>query len=225
MEFLLDTANIDDIKKYQEIIPLSGVTTNPSIIKKEGKADFFDRLAQIKQLIGDKRSLHVQVVATTTEGIVADAHAVLAKLGKDVYIKIPVNQAGLAAIKILKKENVRITATSIYTELQGFLAIAAGADYLAPYYNRMENNNVDANKVISDLNQVINHEQRNTKILAASFHTVNQITSAIANGAQAVTVAPSFIAEGLESHLITDAISDFTSDWESIFGKTTISTL
>lgn len=225
MEFLLDTANIDDIKKYQEIIPLSGVTTNPSIIKKEGKADFFDRLAQIKQLIGDKRSLHVQVVATTTEGIVADAHAVLAKLGKDVYIKIPVNQAGLAAIKILKKENVRITATSIYTELQGFLAIAAGADYLAPYYNRMENNNVDANKVISDLNQVINHEQRNTKILAASFHTVSQITSAIANGAQAVTVAPSFIAEGLESHLITDAISDFTSDWESIFGKTTISTL
>ncbi|KJY63001.1 Fructose-6-phosphate aldolase [Lactobacillus helsingborgensis] len=152
MEFLLDTANIDDIKKYQEIIPLSGVTTNPSIIKKEGKADFFDRLAQIKQLIGNKRSLHVQVVATTTEGIVADAHAVLAKLEKDVYIKIPVNQAGLAAIKILKKENVRITATSIYTELQGFLAIAAGADYLAPYYNRMENNNIDANKVISDLN-------------------------------------------------------------------------
>lgn len=225
MEFLLDTANIADIKKYQGIIPLTGVTTNPSIIKKEGKADFFNRLAEIKKIIGEKRSLHVQVVATTTEGIVADAHAVLKALGKDVYIKIPVNQAGLAAIKVLKKEKVNITATAIYTEIQGYLAIAAGADYLAPYYNRMTDNNIDANQVICNFNNLITKDNKQTKILAASFHTVNQVAQAIESGAHAVTVAPALIAEGLESHIIADAISDFTSDWESIYGKTTISSL
>lgn len=225
MEFLLDTANIADIKKYKEIIPLAGVTTNPSILKKEGKDDFFARLTEIKNILGEKCSLHVQVVATTTDGIVADAHAVLNALGKEVYIKIPVNQAGLSAIKILKKENVKITATAIYTEIQGFLAIAAGADYLAPYYNRMTNNNIDANKVIRNFNNLIVRDNKPTKILAASFHTINQITQAIESGSQAVTVAPAQIEEGLESHIIEDAIADFTSDWESIYGKTSISTL
>lgn len=225
MEFLLDTANIEAIKKYKEIIPLAGVTTNPSIIKKEGKDDFFERLLKIKHILGKNRMLHVQVVGTKTDDIVADAHSVLEKLGKDTYIKVPVNQAGLAAIKILKKEGVKITATSIYTELQGFLAIAAGADYLAPYYNRMENNNIDSNQVISNFAKVINREHKDTKVLAASFHTVNQITSAIESGAHAVTVAPAFIEEGLESHIIKDAIADFTSDWESIYGKTTIADL
>lgn len=225
MEFLLDTANIAAIKKYKDIIPLAGVTTNPSILKKEGKVDFFDRLTKIKTVLGKNRSLHVQVVATSTEGIVADAHAVLKALGKDVYIKIPVNQAGLAAIKILKKEDVKITATAIYTEIQGYLAIAAGTDYLAPYYNRMTNNNIDANKVIRNFNNLITIDNKPTKILAASFHTVNQITQAIESGAHAVTVAPAQIEEGLESHLIKDAITDFTSDWESIYGKTSISTL
>lgn len=222
MEFLLDTANITEIKKYKDIIPLSGVTTNPSILKKEGKTDFFDRLLKIKNILGPSRSLHVQVVATETEEIVADAHKILNILGKETYIKIPVNEAGLAATKILKSENVKITATSIYTELQGYLAIAAGADYLAPYYNRMMSSNIDANKVINGFNSLIIRENLQTKILAASFHTVSQITAAIESGSHAVTIAPSLIEEGLELHIINDAILDFTTDWESIYGKTRI---
>lgn len=225
MEFLLDTANIAEIKKYKEIIPLTGVTTNPSILKKEGKTDFFDHLLKIKNILGTKRLLHVQVVATTTEGIVQDAHKILDVLGKETYVKIPINQAGLTAIKILKGENVKITATSIYTAIQGYLAIAAGADYLAPYYNRMMNNNIDANKIIAAFNKVIIREDKPTKILAASFHTVGQIVEAIDSGSQAITVNPSLIKEGLESHIINDAIADFTQDWESVYGQTTISTL
>ncbi|MDF7638408.1 fructose-6-phosphate aldolase [Lactobacillus sp. ESL0791] len=222
MEFLLDTADDAAIAKYKEIIPLAGVTTNPSIMKKEGKVDFFERLKKIKEIIGANRALHVQVVATTRDGIIKDAHRIIAELGKETYVKIPVTQEGLAAIRVLKKEGVRITATAIYTELQGYLAICAGADYLAPYYNRMLESNINAKEVLSYFVEAIARTGSKTQVLAASFHTVQQINEAIESGAQAVTVAPEFIEKGLENHLIMDAVSDFSSDWSQIHGAGSI---
>lgn len=222
MELLLDTSDLETIKKYMSIIPLNGVTTNPTIVKKSGKVPFFEHMIKIHNILGSKRTFHVQVVGTTTEEMVNDAHTIQEKIGNDVYVKIPTNTAGLAAMQILRQEKIKITATAIYTAFQGYLAIAAGADYLAPYYNRMINMNIDANKVIMNLSQEIKHSKASTKILAASFHTVQQVNSALENGADAITMSSDILDTGLGAPVITAAINNFTKDWQTIYGKTTI---
>ncbi|UQS81906.1 fructose-6-phosphate aldolase [Bombilactobacillus folatiphilus] len=225
MEFLLDTSDLQAIQKYSTIIPLSGVTTNPSIIKKGGKVDFFARMKQIKQMLGPERTFHIQVVGTTTAEMVADAQTIRQEIGADVYVKVPTTAAGLAAMQILKADGFGITATAIYTEFQGFLATAAGADYLAPYYNRMVNMNINADQVIADMAQQIKQCGAKTKILAASFHTVQQVNAALVHGAQAVTMGPEILDTGLGVSAISAAVNDFTKDWQSIYGNTTIATL
>ena len=101
MEFMLDTANIADIKKFEKIIPLAGVTSNPSIVKNEGNIEFFSHM---KQIIGDDKSLHVQVVATDYEGMLKDAETILAKIDKNVFVKVPVSEEGLKVIKETRSE-------------------------------------------------------------------------------------------------------------------------
>jgi TalC/MipB family fructose-6-phosphate aldolase len=218
MEFMLDTANLEAIKKFEKIIPLAGVTSNPSIIKKEGKIDFFNHMKEIKKIIGDKASLHIQVVGEDYETILKDAKTILENIHKDIYIKVPVTSEGLKAIKTLKRENVNITATAIYTKFQGYLAIEAGADYIAPYYNRMENMNISPKEVITEFSKAIERSKNHTKILAASFKNVGQVNSAFECGAQAATVGCDILNQGFSMPAIKKAVDDFTSDWESIFG-------
>ncbi len=221
MEFMLDTVNIEKIRSYQAILPLAGVTSNPTILKQEGKIDFYPHLQEIKTIIGDA-SLHVQVVGETVTEILADAEAIAHHLGKETYIKIPVNEAGLAAIKTLKANGFRITATAIYTEFQGYLAIAAGVDYLAPYYNRMENLNIDAAAVIEALAAEIKRTNAESKILAASFKNVAQVNQACRKGAQAITAGPDIFAQALGMPAIQKAVTDFHTDWRSTFGLETV---
>ncbi|EHI74560.1 fructose-6-phosphate aldolase [Streptococcus criceti] len=222
MEFMLDTLNLEEIKKWAAILPLAGVTSNPSIAKKEGQIDFFEQMKKVRAIIGEGPSLHAQVVAEDVEGIVKDAHKLRDTLGGNLYIKIPVSPEGLTAIKQLKKEGFQITATAIYTVFQGLLAIEAGADYLAPYYNRMENLNTDPVEVISQLAQAIERKQATTKILAASFKNVSQMTKALAAGAQAVTAGADIFAAGFANPSIQKAVDDFAADWESTQGRSTI---
>lgn len=218
MEFLLDTVNLDAITHYLDVIPLTGVTSNPSICKKEGHFPFFEHMLAVQSLL-DGRELHVQVVGQTTEAMIQDAHMLLKQLGNDVYIKVPTNDPGLAAMKQLKIEGVHVTATAIYTAFQGLLAIGLGVDYIAPYYNRMCNMNIDAASVIRQFAQAIDSASAPTKILAASFHNVAQVTTALASGAQAVTMGPDVAATGLAMPAIRSAVSDFTADWESLYGS------
>ncbi len=218
MEFLLDTIHLDDISKAVATLPIAGVTSNPSIVKKEGPVPFFEQLRQVRQLIGPDRTLHAQVVGRTTDQMVRDAHTILAEVDDTVYIKVPTNEAGLAAMKQLKSEGVHLTATAIYSEFQGRLAIAAGADYLAPYVNRMVNMNVDAYAVIGRLADQIAREHASTKILAASFHTVQQVNDAFAAGAQAATMGVDVLHTALTNPAISNAVDQFTEDWESLYG-------
>ncbi|KRL02447.1 fructose-6-phosphate aldolase [Liquorilactobacillus capillatus DSM 19910] len=199
MELLLDTVNLDQIRKYKDIIALSGVTSNPSIVKKEGKINFFKHMRQIRALIGSHASLHVQVVGQTTAAILADAHTILEQIDPHVFIKIPTNPAGLAAIKLLKHEDINVTATAIYSEFQGYLALAADADYLAPYYNRMVNMNINAAEVITHLTAQIQRDHTHAQILAASFHNVQQVNTAFTAGAQVATISPAILETTLRS--------------------------
>lgn len=224
MEFMLDTVNLEKIRYYHAILPLAGVTSNPTILKQAGNIDFYDHLKEIQSIIGSA-SLHVQVVGETTEEIIADAEQILAYLGKEVYIKIPVNEAGLIAIKQLKKQAVRITATAIYTEIQGYLAIAAGADYLAPYYNRMENLNIDAADIIGALVAEITRTKSNSKVLAASFKNVAQLNTACRVGAHAITAGPDIFDQAFKMPAIQQAVTDFHNDWRETFSVETVKEL
>lgn len=221
MEILLDTANIPAIEKYNDIINLDGVTTNPTIVKKEGKIDFFNHMKKIRSIIGTGAHFHIQAVGKTKDDFIQDAYTIWDKVDGDVYVKIPTTEEGLAAIKELKGEGRPITATGVYTEFQAYMAMTVGADYIAPYYNRMRNMNIDAEAFIRNVANQIERDHSKSQILAASFHNVEEVNNAIRNGAQAVTMGPDVMAAGLNMPAIPKAVDDFYADWESVYGKGT----
>lgn len=218
MKLILDTANIDKIKEYLDYLPIDGVTTNPSILKKEGKIDFIKHMKLIRYLIGTEKSLHIQTIADDYEGIIKDARKIVESIDKDVYIKIPVTKDGLAAIKTLKAEGFNITATAIYSEIQALLATELGADYLAPYVNRMTNLNSDPYEVINNVAYNIAATNSDTRILAASFKNINQVLKAVQAGSTHVTVGSDVVDLFLEDANISKAVNDFSKDWEEVYG-------
>ncbi|MFJ7725161.1 fructose-6-phosphate aldolase [Neobacillus sp. NPDC097160] len=219
MELMFDTANLNEIEYYSKIFPIKGVTTNPSILKKEERLDVFTHLKKIRNIIGTTSSLHVQVTTDTSEEMVKEAYTIAEKLGKDIYIKIPVNEEGLKAIRILKREQLKITATAIYTMAQGDFAIMAGSDYIAPYFNRMENININSTSVINHFSTLIKEYNMETKILAASFKNIGQVMRAFESGAHCATVDPSLLHHSLKMPAIEDAVSNFKRDWEDVYGN------
>lgn len=225
MKYLLDTANLEAIRHYQDIFPIDGVTSNPSIVKKEGKIDFFKHMNEIRSVIGSDKTLHIQVTALDTEGMLKDADRILSAVDKDVYIKVPVTIEGIKAIKKLKEQGVNVTATAIYSKMQGFLAMEAGADYIAPYYNRMENMGLDPEDIITSFAEMIALYDYPTTIVAASFKNAGQVDKAHIAGAQAATLDPSILSAALQQPYITKAVADFDADWKSVYGNCTIAEL
>lgn len=139
MEFMLDTADLAAIEYWNDHLQLSGITTNPTILKKADAVDVFDRLRAIRKIIGTAKCLHVQVVGESAEEMVKDAARILQEVDQSVYIKVPTTPEGLKAMKLLKRKGVHITATAIYSEFQMYQAMMAEVDYMAPYFNRMVN--------------------------------------------------------------------------------------
>ena len=225
MEYLLDTANLEKIRKYNEYLSITGVTSNPSIVKKEGKINFFEHMKEIRSIIGFDKTFHIQVTDTTVDGMMKDADAILNKVDDQVYIKVPITLEGLKVLKTLKAQGVNTTGTAIYTVSQGFLAMEAGADFIAPYYNRMENLSIDPMEVIGSFAQMIDRYGYSTKILAASFKNVGQVNNAFMAGAQTATMDPSIIDAALAMPSIHQAVADFDADWKSVYGDKTIAML
>lgn len=217
-ELMLDTADEKVLSRELAAWPVAGVTTNPSILKKEGQIDVYARLDAIRKLCGPERSLHVQVVSGDTAGILAEAGIIRERLGQETCIKIPVSEAGLPAIKTLAQQGVHVTATAVYTTLQGMMAVLAGAEYVAVYVNRMENNCIDPGVVIGELRRFIDGCGSPAKILGASFKNVGQVTQAFAAGAQSVTVAPEVLHAGLGMASIGAAVEGFRRDFETLHG-------
>ena len=217
MEILLDTANIEQIKKYMALYQVVGVTTNPTIISRE-KAEFWPLLEEIKGLIGDKQ-LHVQVTAGTWEEMVKEAECILNRLGKDTYIKVPVNEQGVCAMKHLKAMGANVTATAVYSVQQAMLAASVGADYMAPYFNRMNNLNMDSKKVISEIADLYKIHDLPTKILAASFKNTEQVMDSLKVGAHAVTVSVDLLTTMVKNAIIDFAVDGFKKDWIHTYGN------
>ena len=220
MEILFDTANLAVLEELTPLYPVSGVTTNPTIIKAEGRVELYEHFRQIRRIIGPDRSLHIQVLAQDADGIVADAHRLLEQVDDSVFVKVPTTEQGVRAIRLLKEEGIGVTATGIYSKIQGILAIQAGADYIAPYVNRMESRGIDAGAVVGSLASLIDRHASECKIVAASFKNVAQITAALEAGAAAVTVSPALLRAALATPDVTEAVTAFARDWYDTFGTT-----
>lgn len=217
MDFLLDTADISAIRKYNDIYNIAGVTTNPVILSRAG-GEFLPTLYKIREIIKDKQ-LHVQVTASTPEEMVKEAEAIVKNLGRDVYIKVPVNEMGIKTIKTLKESGYRVTATVIYTLGQAVLASSVGADYVAPYFNHICDHVGDAGEIIGEMSGIFKSHKRDTKILAASFRNTNQIIRAISSGAEAVTLSPEMLSSILNIPSVDATISKFSKAWFDMYGE------
>lgn len=221
MRLMLDSANLKDLERALEIYPISGVTTNPQQIQGEGCIDFFGHLKSIRSLIGDDRSLHVQVLGRDKRTIIGEAEKICSILGEGTYISVPVTEEGLKAIGDLTKRGFNITATTVFSTIQGILAMLSGVKYVAVFYNRMLNNDIDAPRVIRELANMLWTNTSNTQVLAASFKNVTEITTSYASGAGACTVRPEVLSMGLGMPSIQKAVSDFRRDWDEVYqGKT-----
>lgn len=225
MKYLIDSANLDEIRALSEYLPIAGVTSNPSIVKKEGSVPFFAHMREIRSIIGNLRPLHIQVTATDYDGMMRDAEAVFRHVDEKVFIKVPVDFEGVKVIKALRRQGANVTATVVYGMDQAFMALEAGADCIAPYYNRMEALGVDAASVIGNIAGIIAHYGYETEILAASFKQPAQIDRAILAGAHSVTVAPDVLRGIFAKQVVADAVQAFSDDWTGLYGGKTLAEL
>ncbi len=218
MEYYLDTANIEDIKHANEFYPLSGVTTNPSIIAKE-KRDFWDILSDIRKIIGPDKLLFAQTVQTTAEKIVEEAKLLDRKSGGNFCVKIPICEEGLKATMELKKIGIKVLMTAIFTPAQALIAAKAGADYVAPYVNRLDNILGDGCEVVAQIAEEFAIHDLPCKVLAASFKNAEQVHRCAMSGCQCVTVSAD-ILKSVIAHPMTDsAIAGFDKDWKCVYGN------
>ena len=224
MELLIDDANVAAIKKMYEFYPIDGVTTNPSILAKTGRAPF-EVLKEIRTLIGAEAQLHVQAVAKDAAGMVKDAHRIVTELPGKTFVKIPAVQEGFKAMKQLKKDGIATTATAIYTPLQGFLAGKCGAAYAAPYINRIDNIGYDLFGVARAMIDFFQQNGLSTKLLAASFKNSQQVLELCKYGVGAATVAPSVIEGFVKNAAIDAAVQVFVEDFQKLTGKSAMHVL
>ena len=226
MRIILDTANLKDIAYFNTYYPIEGVTTNPTILSKEG-GDVLKLLRDIRAIIGEEKELHVQVTETEYEKMVAEAKALVAYLGdkKNTFIKIPATDVGLRATKTLSDEGYGITVTAVLTATQALLAANSGAAYVAPYVSRLENILADGVGTVEDIAIMFANNGTKCQILAASFKTAKEVLDVATVGCHTATVGSEVMAK-LLAHPTTDtSIAGFAADWKKAFGDTTLLTL
>ena len=217
MKLLIDNADIRKIEEAYSIFPLEGVTTNPTILAAAGRPPF-EVLKEIREFIGTQGALHVQVVAKEAEGILSDADRILDELGANTYVKVPVTREGLKAMKSLKRQGVRITATAIYTPMQAYLAGEAGAEYAAPYVNRIDNLGADGVETAERIHDIFEKNGYDCEVLAASFKNTQQVLELCEYGVGASTVAPDVLKGLIKNQIVVDAVQAFTIDFEGLCG-------
>lgn len=219
MKLLIDDANLEKIKKTLEFYPCDGVTTNPSILAKSGEKPY-TVLKKIRDLIGFDAELHVQVVSEKAEDMIKEAEKIVSVLGEcNTYIKVPTVPEGLKAMRILKEEGYSITATAIYTPMQAYLAAKAGADYVAPYVNRIDNLGADGIETTMKIQNILESNGFDTQVLAASFKNSQQVQALCEYGIGASTAATDIIEGLIKNASVSAAVQAFTDDFQALCGE------
>ena len=220
MELYLDTSDVDAVKALARIFPLAGVTTNPSIVA-AGDQTLEVLLPQLQEAMGGQGRLFAQVMATTAEGMVSDARKLRAIIA-DIVVKVPVTAEGLAAIKLLKEEGIPTLGTAVYGAAQGLLAALAGAEYVAPYVNRVDAQGGDGIQTVTDLQTLLKMHAPHAKVLAASFKTPRQALDCLLAGCESITLPLDVAQQMISSPAVDAAVVKFEHDWQSAFGRTSI---
>jgi fructose-6-phosphate aldolase 2 len=212
MIYLADTANCEEIKDLINYYPIAGVTTNPTLLAHEGKP-LSKIIPEIPGCIGD-RMIHIQTISENAEDILKEAKLYREYFGlkNNFYVKIPVTREGYRAIRMVKDSGMNVTATAIFTQQQAMMAANAGADFVAPYVNRLDNIVSHGIEVVSDIVKGIKMYNLDTNVLAASFKNVDQVYRVSLTGCHSVTLSYEVIL-ALMSHPMTDrGVMDFEKD-------------
>ncbi len=218
MQLVIDSANIEKINKLIEFFPIDGVTTNPSIIVNE-KKPYLPLLKEIRTVIGNKKELFVQVISKNATDMVEEAKYICETLSGNIIIKVPVTKEGIKTIKLLKQEGIRTLATTVYTPMNAYLAAKAGAEYVAPYVNRIDNLTGNGVKVVSEITELYSRHHLSCKVLAASFKNVQQIHNVCLAGAHGITAAPELIEALIAHPSIEENVDKFRKDWLDQYGE------
>lgn len=218
MLILIDDADLTNIEELYSRYPYDGVTTNPTILSKTGNPDPMDQLKKIRALIPEDAMLHAQVLSVNTADMVKEAEHMVSVLGKETYIKIPVTENGLKAISILSKEKIHVTATAIYGTMSAFMAAKAGAKFLAPYVNRLDNLGYGGVQIARDIHTMVKAAGYRAEVLGASFKNSQQILEMGKSGIGAVTVNTDLLKSLAFNGIAENAVKDFIHDFESCCG-------
>lgn len=214
MKLFIDTANTDEIKKANDMGVICGVTTNPSLVAKEGR-DFVEVVKEITQIVDGPVS--AEVISLDTDGMISEARELIEKINnKNLVIKIPMTAEGLSAVKILSSEGIKTNVTLIFSAAQALLAARAGATYVSPFIGRLDDVGEPGIDLISDISQIFTIHNINTEIIAASTRNPMHVVEAAKAGAHIATVPYKVIKKMIEHTLTDEGIKKFLADWETV---------
>lgn len=219
MELIIDSSNIEQIKELNDLLTITGVTTNSTILTKSGR-EAMDVVKDLCEVLSEDQLLFIQTVQTSFEGIMEEAKKISSIRNKNMYVKIPVTHEGLRAIKECKKLGIHTLATAIYTADQAFLAAMNGAEYLAPYTNRMCNYG-DGVQDVKDLIEMLRVNHMPAKVIAASFKNTYQVHELIKAGIQAVTVPCDVLYQMIDHPGTKIAVGEFSVNWQRAYNRNT----
>ena len=217
MKFFIDTANVEDIKRANDMGVICGVTTNPSLIAKEGR-DFKEVIKEITSIVDGPISGEVKATTVDAEGIIREGREIAA-IHPNMVVKIPMTVEGLKAVKVLSSEGIKTNVTLIFTANQALLAAEAGATYVSPFLGRLDDINqpgIELVRTIAEIFAVYGYE---TEIIAASVRNPIHVTDCALAGADIATV-PYKVIEQMTKHPLTDqGIEKFQADYKAVFGE------
>ena len=217
MKFFIDTANVDDIRKANDMGVICGVTTNPSLIAKEGRV-FEEVIAEIASIGDGPISGEVKATTTDAEGMIREGREI-AKIHPNMVVKIPMTVEGLKAVKVLAAEGIKTNVTLIFTANQALLAARAGATYVSPFLGRLDDISVRGVDLVAEIAEIFAVAGIETEIIAASVRNPIHITDCALAGADIATV-PYKVIEQMTHHPLTDAgIKKFQEDYIAVFGE------
>lgn len=217
MKFFIDTANVEDIKKANDMGVICGVTTNPSLIAKEGK-NFNDVIKEITSIVDGPISGEVKATTIKAEDMIVEAREI-AKIHKNMVVKIPMTVEGLKAVKILSKEGIKTNVTLIFSANQALLAARAGATYVSPFLGRLDDISTDGLELIRTIADIFATHDIDTEIISASVRHPIHVTECALAGADIATI-PYNVIEQMTKHPLTEqGIEKFKKDYEAVFGK------
>ncbi len=217
MKLFIDTANVEEIKKASDLGVICGVTTNPSLIAKEGRNQA-DVIKEIASLVDGPISGEVKATTETAEGMIAEGREI-AKIHPNMVVKIPMTTEGLKATKVLAKEGIKTNVTLIFTANQALLAARAGATFVSPFVGRLDDISEPGVELIETISTIFKLHDIKSEIIAASIRTPMHVTECALAGADIATVPYSVIEQCTKHPLTTAGIDKFIKDYKAVFGE------